>query len=302
MVADTVNSCKWRLIKCTPVITGGLTKIRVQHLEKQCGEEMREEQRGQPTLSLQLIWQRPLLLSKHLHQVILQSLKRDRGGQNVIIWWKWRTCTCPFLSVKKKKNPLHLHVYQYPDFECCSCWADIWDVIHKKGRAASCIFNMGLLTLSRFLIWPDTTRAGASSAPPPPPACCSCCCNWVTSAVRGPVHFGFWQHSRLNAASFYRSAGSGFSGLNVDLCWCHLFIKTDAEPWGSYQRNQTFRFWAGSLPESQDKGQVTYFSGKLPDVWPWRPPAMFTIITSVIQRSKLVIKPHNKHTTHWADW
>lgn len=40
---------------------------------------------------------------------------------------------------------------------------------------------------------------------------------------------------------------------------------------------------------------------KPPDVWPWRPPAMFTVITSVIRRSKLVIIPHDKHTTHWTD-
>lgn len=35
-------------------------------------------------------------------------------------------------------------------------------------------------------------------------------------------------------------------------------------------------------------------AGNPRDVSPCRPPAMFTIITYVIQRSKLVVKPHDK--------
>lgn len=57
-------------------------------------------------------------------------------------------------------------------------------------------------------------------------------------------------------------------------------------------------FNTASQEEDMLKFQELY--QKSTDVWPQRTPAVFTVVTSVIRRLKLVIKPHDKHTTHWA--
>lgn len=107
--------------------------------------------------------------------------------------------------------------------------------------------------------------------------------------------------------------------LSMAVCQCGSLMKTTTESWRGDQREAkcsqsrvsfslsfsqltTSTDWGWSLANrrlvSQDKQQsknVTKDSRKPPNVSPCRPHAMFTVITSVTQRSKSVIKP----TTRW---
>lgn len=166
---------------------------------------------------------------------------------------------------------------------------------------------MWLLTSSRFLIvWYDKSRHVLHSSTSSPSLLFLLQLSHLSGLGTNPLWFlADWTQLPLQLCRIW------LLQLNVNVCWWRFFMKTDAEPWSGARMHSAVAHFSGSNtlilswspPESQDKGHMPHIlSGKLPDVWPCRPPAMFTILTSVIQRSELVIKPHNKHTTHWADW
>lgn len=85
--------------------------------------------------------------------------------------------------------------------------------------------------------------------------------------------------------------------VTMTICHCSFLMKKKWNP----VRVVNF---CGLHPLTVEVSQINNTT-KCHIVWqgtPWCLTAMFTVITSVIQRFKLVIKPHDKNTTHWADW
>lgn len=71
----------------------------------------------------------------------------------------------------------------------------------------SCFLYIQYVTFNIIQI-SDRLIRQEQARPPPPARLCYFCCNWVTSAVWGRIHFGFWQ---TESSYLYSSAGSGFS-------------------------------------------------------------------------------------------
>lgn len=100
--------------------------------------------------------------------------------------------------------------------------------------------------------------------------------------------------------------------LSRTVCWVRSLMKRAMESWRGTRGRQNvvscgllFQWMtstdSGWSLANKRQENVIHDSRKPPDVSPYTmpAPAMFTIITSVIQRSQLVIQPYDKPTTHW---